>query len=316
VPVRSGSCFLCGGPLDAELRSIAGNLPVPCLDCQESIRSQNQVIGGYQLVRELGRGAMGVVYLALRLADGYPVALKTVVPAAAGSSGQIDRFLREADILRQLDHTNIVAFRDMGRDGDTIYFAMDYIRGTDASKVLRKEKKLAVGRAVDLVSQLLDALSYAHTRRFVHRDIKPSNMLVTEVNGREVVKLADFGLARVYQASQLSGMTMTGDIGGTVAFMPPEQITEYREAKPHSDQYAAAATLYNLLTGAYIYDLPKEFQKQLLMILNDDPVPIGKRRRDLPAGLVQVIHKALAREPSGRFGDVNEMKAALGPFRA
>jgi serine/threonine-protein kinase len=279
------------------------------------MRGQTQTIAGYQLVRELGRGAMGIVYLALRQADGYPVALKTVVPAAAGSPGQIDRFLREADILRKLDHPNIVCFRDMGRDGDTIYFAMDYIRGTDAAKVLRRERRLEVGRAVNLVSQLLDGLAYAHDRRFVHRDIKPSNMLVTDGGGRELVKLADFGLARVYQASQLSGMTMTGDIGGTVAFMPPEQITEYREAKPASDQYAAAATLYNLLTGAYVYDLPKEFQKQLLLILNNDPVPITKRRRDLPSGLVQVIHKALGREPEDRFADVTEMKAALAPFR-
>jgi serine/threonine-protein kinase len=108
---------------------------------------------------------------------------------------------------------------------------------------------------------------------------------------------------------------MTGDIGGTVAFMPPEQITEYREARPPADQYAAAATLYNLLTKAYIYNLPTDFQKQLLMILHDDPVPIGDRRQ-LPSGLANVIHRGLAREPADRWPNVMAMREALRPFEA
>jgi serine/threonine-protein kinase len=258
---------------------------------------------------------MGLVYLALRQTDGLLMAVKTIIPAVAGSSAQVERFLREANILRELNHPHIVAFRDMNEANGVMYFAMDYVRGTDAARLLRQQGTFTVGRAVNLVCQLLDALAYAHARRIVHRDIKPSNLLVTPDGQQELVKVADFGLARVYQSSNLSGLTMTGDIGGTVAYMPPEQITEYREARPAADQYSAAATLYNLLTGAYIYNLPGEFQKQLLMILHDDPVPILSRRPDLPEGLAQVIHRALSRNPEDRWPDAAAMCEALLPYR-
>src|SRR5262249_33138138 len=131
---------------------------------------------------------------------------------------------------------------------------------------------------------------------------------------REVLRVADFGLARVYQESALSGLTVTGDVGGTVAFMPPEQITNYRRALPATDQYAAAATLYNLLTGQYVHDLAPEIERQFLLILEKDAVPIRSRRPDLPRGLADVIHRALARKPEGRFAEVAEMRDALLPF--
>jgi serine/threonine-protein kinase len=257
---------------------------------------------------------MGVVYLAVRKSDSLLVALKTIVPAVAGTRAQVERFLREAEILRQLSHPNIVSFRDMGESAGRIFFAMDYIRGKDAEQTLREQGPMKLPRGVGLVCQLLRGLDYAHQRGFVHRDIKPSNLLLSNVNGQELLRLADFGLARVYQASQLSGLTMTGEIGGTIAFIAPEQITQYREARPPADQYAAAATLYNLLTGQYVYDLPRELSKQLGLILNDDPIPIRKRRADLPAALAAIIHKALARDPADRHADVKAFLAALTPF--
>jgi serine/threonine-protein kinase len=257
---------------------------------------------------------MGVVYLALRGTDTVPVALKMIIPAATGSRSDVERFLREANILRELNHPHIVAFRDMGDINGGLFFAMDYVRGADAGRLLKKGGPFAVGRGVALICQLLDALGYAHDRRYVHRDLKPANLLVANENGREVLKLADFGLARVYQASQLSGLTMAGQIGGTVAFMPPEQITEYREARPAADQYAAAAALYNLLTDAFIFNFPNELNKQLLMILTEKPVPIQDRRSDLPRGLPEIIHRALARDPAQRWPDVRALRQALLPF--
>jgi serine/threonine-protein kinase len=303
-------CAACGGPLPPPP---PGEPPL-CPACLSASRTQRQPIAAYQIVRELGRGSMGLVYLAVRRADGLPVALKTVIPASGGSDAQVQRFLREAEVLQQLSHPNIVAFRDMGESEGVLFFAMDYVRGQDAHKLLKKGGPFAPARAAALGVQLLDALAFAHSRGFVHRDVKPSNLLVTADGDRERLLVADFGLAKVYQASQLSGLTMTGDVGGTIPFMAPEQITEYREAKPPVDQYSAAATLYNLLTGAYVYDFPASFQNQLLTILNEDPVPLRRRRPEAPEGLAAAIHRALRREPVERFPDAGAFRDALRPY--
>jgi serine/threonine-protein kinase len=271
-------------------------------------------IPGYKLEREIGRGGMGVVYLAVRQADGARVALKTIVPAVAGSSKQVERFLREADILRQLDHPHIVAFREMGEAGGCLYFAMDHVEGTSAHRLLRQRGPLPVLSAVRLMCQVLSALEYAHGKRFVHRDIKPGNILLGKEGGHMVARLADFGLARVYQASQLSGLTIGGEMGGTVAFMPPEQVTDFRSAQPPADQYSAAATLYVLLTDHFTHDFPESAAKSVGVILHADPVPIRTRRPEIPEGLARAIHRALAKEPADRFAGAAEMRRALLPF--
>jgi serine/threonine-protein kinase len=311
-PPPPAFCRACRAVLPVGLPS-AGPVWL-CSACEEQARAQAQAIPGYLLVRRIGHGAMGVVSLAVGKADGRPVAVKTITPAVAGSPAQVQRFLREADILRQLDHPNIVTFRDLGETEGLLYFAMDYVHGKDLCRLLKREGSMQPRRAVPLACQLLEGLAYAHERGFIHRDIKPSNVLLTTEGTREVVKLVDFGLAKVYQASQLSGLTLSGDIGGTMAFMPPEQITEYREARPPADQYAAAATLYNLLTNAFIHDLPAEFHNQVLVVLHDDPTPLRDRRPEVPAALADVIHRALAREPDERFPNVIEFRKALLPF--
>jgi serine/threonine-protein kinase len=257
---------------------------------------------------------MGMVHLALRLADGVAVALKTILPARDVPQVEVQRFLREAKVLQQLSHPNIVAFRDMGESAGRLFFAMDLVRGKDAAALLREGAPMPVGRAVGLVCQLLTALEYAHGRGFVHRDIKPANLLVTKEADGEKAPLVDFGLVRVYQESRLSGLSMAGQVAGTAAFMPPEQVTNYRGAQPTADQYAAAATLYNLLTDRYVYDFPAAFHERLLLILQEKPVPIRTRRPDVPEELARVIHRALAREPEERFADVAAMRAALVGF--
>ena len=122
------------------------------------IAAQAQPVAGYRVIDELGTGAMGIVALAIRIADGLPVALKTVTPAMAVHAHQLNRFLREAKILSQLRHPNIVAYQDMGGTDEQLWFAMDYVRGADACQLLRQEGPLPIGRAVRLISQLLDAL--------------------------------------------------------------------------------------------------------------------------------------------------------------
>jgi serine/threonine-protein kinase len=257
---------------------------------------------------------MGIVYQAVSEADGNLVALKTVSPAVQPTDRDLQCFMREATILRQLQNPNIVAFREMNAFDGRLYFAMDFVPGTDAARLLQAHGPLPVTRAVGLICQLLDALAYAHGRGFVHRDIKPANVLLTEKDGRETVRLADFGLARVYQASPLSGLTLAGNVAGTPQFMPPEQVLHYRTVQPAADQYAAAATLYNLLTGCFLYDTKGDVQDMLKQILLNDPVPIHSRRPELPARLAVIIHRALARKPAERFADVQALRKALESF--
>ena len=280
-------------------------------------------ITGYRICQELGRGGMGVVYQAQRESDQRDVALKTIIPRVRMRKDIMDRFLREANILRQLQHPHIVVFQDMGQTGDLVYFAMDLIAGTDANKLVQGEGPLPIGRAVRLFQQVLDALAYAHQKGFVHRDLKPANILISPLptagegpgaRGDFLAKVADFGLARTYQESPLSGLTVTGEMGGTPQYLPPEQVLNFRAVKPAADQYAAAATLYFLLTGKPHYDTAGNVQDFIKRILQEEPVRIEKRRADLPKTLADIIHRALAREPGQRFADVLELRQALEPF--
>jgi serine/threonine-protein kinase len=274
--------------------------PLPCLI-------------GYQLLAELGKGGMGVVYRARRERDGVEVAVKTIRPAVTLGTQVVTRFLREAGILEQLRHPNIVAFHESGLAGGLLFFVMELVPGTNAAELILAHGALEVRRAVRLTLDMLAALEYAHGRSFIHRDIKPANLLVTNTPEGDRGKLADFGLARTYQESPLSGLTLSGTAAGTPHFMPPEQITDFRGVRPAADQYSAAATLYYLLTGQYAYDgaSPSEvFRKKL----TEEPVPLVSRRQDVPADLAAVVHRALSRRPEERFADVSAFIRALRPW--
>ena len=274
-------------------------------------------IGHCRILRELGRGGMGVVYQALDERSGQHLALKTVLAGAAASRKALEQFFREAGILRDLEHPNIVRFRDVGESQGTIYITTDYVQGANASQMLCElGAPMPVARAVRIVCQLLGALDYAHAKGFVHRDIKPSNILLSSAKGREQAILTDFGLARAYQASRLSGITMSGEVKGTAAFLAPDQILNFRDAKPSADIYAAGATLYHLLTGQYTHELPLLFVDQIAVILAEEAVPIVSRRRDLPPSLSEVVHKSLARKPEDRFLSAAAMLKVLYPFSA
>jgi serine/threonine-protein kinase len=271
------------------------------------------IVPGYRLVQELGRGAMGVVYLATREADGCDVALKAIIPGGAASRKSIDLFLREASVLKRLSHPNIVGFRDMGAASGLLYFAMDYVPGTDAERLRCERGRWSVRSAVRTMIEVLEALDYAHNEGFVHRDVKPANILLRRGEKGFAVKLADFGLARVYQASQLSGLSREGEFGGTPAYMPPEQVTDYRNAAPPADQFATAATLYHLITGKYIHDFG-DGRPPVAIVLEDEPVPIRDRRSELPEALAEVIHQALERDAKRRFRSCGAFAEALQPF--
>ena len=270
-------------------------------------------VPGYRILAPLGRGGMGVVYRALRECDSVAVAVKTIRPGGPVSSHLVTRFLREAQILEQLRHPNIVAFHESGQAGGLLYFVMELVSGIDAAELMKVHGPLDIRRAVRLTLDVLSALEYAHGRGFIHRDIKPANLLVLGTGQGEQAKLADFGLARTYQESPLSGLTLSGTTAGTPQFMPPEQITDFRSARPAADQYSAAATLYYLLTACHTFDGHKTaelFRKKL----TEEPVSLATRRSDVPAELATAVHRAMARRPEDRFPDVAAFARALRPL--
>jgi hypothetical protein len=316
----TGTCPNCGRPVAKNGPTAAGTPSSGetqrlCAACLDRAFDHPEPIPGYRMVRELGRGGMGVVYLAVRESDGQQCAVKMIRPAVAVTPRETEKFLREAKILSGLSHPNIVSFREMGESNGSLFFAMDFVNGSDGSQLQKSlGGPMPIPRAVGLVCQMLHALDHAHSKGFVHRDIKPANLLVAQDEGRETVKLSDFGLARVYQASTMSGLTMKGDLGGTLPYMAPEQITELRDAKPPVDQYSAGATLYKFLTNQHVFDFDKKLELQIMKILLEPPIPIRDRRADIPEGLAAIIHKSLAKEPGDRFKDVREMRQALAAF--
>lgn len=271
-------------------------------------------IGPYRLIREIGRGGMGAVYLACRPGDDTLLALKTIRPDLQVGARDVKMFLREAEVLHALRHPRIVEFHECGEADGRLYFLMEYVNGPNAAQYLKTRGPLSVRRVAKIGMQLLEALEYAHGHRYVHRDIKPENVLVGATNESQHVKLTDFGLARIYQSSRISGLTLHGDMGGSLAFAAPEQLTSYRDAQPAGDIYSTAATMYTLLTGRYVYDLPKRINEAILMILQQEPVSILKRRPDIPVKFAKIIHRALARDPATRFSNATAMKDALAGF--
>jgi serine/threonine-protein kinase len=213
-----------------------------------------------------------------------------------------------------LVHPNIVTFHEFGEVDDGVFLVMEYVQGSDALQLVQRAGPMEIKPAVNMAIRLLMALDYAHAKNFVHRDIKPANLLIGRDPNGVQVKLSDFGLARVYQTSKLSGLTLQGDIGGSLGYIAPEQITHYRGASPLSDLYSTTATLYYLLTGKLVYDFPPNIADRIRMILQEPIVPIGKRRAGLPSALAAVIERGMQRDPKQRFPSAAGMIEALRPF--
>lgn len=267
-------------------------------------------IGGYQRERLLGRGGMGAVYLARRLHDGARVALKVMLSQVLVDDLARAGFHREVEVTRALQHPNIVTLLDHGSQGDCFYFAMEYCPGGSVDGLMRKRRgPLDLRLAGNVTLEALSGLAFAHEWGFIHRDMKPENILVSDSSGSGV-KITDFGLGKSFQQAGLSGMTATGMVGGTMYFMPREQLTNFRQVRPASDLWSTAASLYFLLTQQYAREFTVD-QDPLAVILRGGTVPIRERNPSIPENVAAVIDRALLDDIDQRYASAVEFREAL-----
>ncbi len=259
---------------------------------------------GYRIESVLGRGGMGIVYLATDLRLERRVALKLVAPELAADPGFRERFLSEARLAASLDHSHVVPVYAAGETGGQLWIAMRYVEGTDLRSLLEREGPLEPGRAIELVDQVASALDAAHAIGLVHRDVKPANVLVTEEGGREHCYLTDFGLARD-QGADAGAPT---HLSGTVDYTAPEQIG-HEPAGASADIYSLACVLYECLAGEPPFQRARP-TATLFAHTSEPPPSLAERHPELPEAIDPVIARALAKDPAERHGSCGELVEA------
>jgi serine/threonine protein kinase len=254
-------------------------------------------IGGYRLLRLLGEGGMGAVYLGWKEGDDAQVAVKVLSDQLDGSQDYIDRFYREAKSGKLLNHPNIVRTLSYGQDEKTgkHYLVLEYVDGPNALDLLKRLGRLPIGDAIHITLDMARALEHAHSRNVIHRDIKPDNILITRAG---VAKLADLGLAK--RTDETSHLTSMRQGFGTTHYMPYEQAFNARSADNRSDIYALGATLYHLATGATPF--PGEQHMDIVeKKKRGDFLPIRSLIPEAPAALDAIVNRMLARLPVDRY---------------
>ena len=264
-------------------------------------------LGRYQIDSEIGRGAMGMVYLGHDDKIGRTVAIKTMVLSDEFEDDMRDevrnRFFREAEAAGRLDHPNIVTVYDVGEEQDLAYIAMDYLKGKDLSAYCTPKTLLPVSQVFEVIMSIALALDYAHQQKVVHRDIKPANIIYD--GEKRVAKITDFGVACLTDASK----TKTGTVLGSPYYMSPEQLAG-KKVDGRADLFSLGVTLYQLLTG----ELPfqgESIANLMYNIANEKHPDIRRYRSDLPNCVNNVINKSLAKEAGGRYESCKQMAAAM-----
>jgi serine/threonine-protein kinase len=307
-------CVNCGRREQAQASAPDEHLTFLCEDCRIELKRSPQAIPGYDTVKLLGRGGMGCVMLGRDQKTGRPVAIKTLLPEFAVSDKAMKRFMREIDVAATLKHKNIVEFIDRGTHNGVVYLVTEFVDGADACKLAEHNGgRLSYEDGISIISQALDALSFAHAQGYIHRDFKDQNILVAGRSPNLVAKLTDFGLAKSFSNSGMSGVTMAGEMAGTLAYMPPEQLRNFRDVKPQSDIYAVGMTAYSLLTGSLALDLSKSsgVNDTIRAIFEQPAVPLHQRASHIPRPVCEIIDRALAKDPAQRWQSAGAMRNAL-----
>lgn len=258
---------------------------------------EKPMLGRYQVERELGKGAMGIVYQGRDPKIGRVVAIKTMALSQEFEGDALndarDRFFREAETAGRLQHQHIVTIFDAGEEHDLAYIAMEYLKGRDLLDFCRPDHLLPVERVLSIVARVASALDYAHRQNVVHRDIKPANIMYAL--DTDTVKVTDFGIARITDSSR----TKTGMVLGTPSFMSPEQLAG-RKVDGRSDLYSLGVMLYQLLAGVLPFR-GDSMAELMYKIANEEAEDIRQLRPDLPTQLADVVHRALSKRPETRY---------------
>jgi hypothetical protein len=286
---------------------VAAVSPTPATTQPPSPGHELQRLGRYQLEREIGRGAMGIVYLGRDTAINRLVAIKAIPLASEFSDGELvearARFFREAETAGRLNHPNIVTIYDVGEERGLAYIAMEYLKGRHLSEYATANNLLEPRKVLEVIGRTADALGFAHKQQVVHRDIKPANLMFDA--SADVLKITDFGIARLSGA----GSTRTGIVLGTPSFMSPEQL-EGRTVTGHSDLFSLGVSLFQMLTGHLPFTA--DSMTGLMQQIAEAPhPPLRAYRPDLPECVEKVIDRALAKTPEARFDSGAQMAAAL-----
>ncbi|MFN2515250.1 MAG: protein kinase [Pyrinomonadaceae bacterium] len=308
------NCLNCGRREQAQATTADEHLTFLCEDCRIELRNTPQPIPGYDMVRLLGRGGMGCVMLGRNQKTGGLVAIKTLLPEFAVTDKAMRRFMREMDVAAALKHPNIVDFIDRGVHNGVVYLVTEFVDGADAAKLADAHGGwLPQQETLEIILQALEALSYAHAQGYIHRDIKDQNILVKGTGPNLCAKLTDFGLAKSFTQSGMSGVTVAGEMAGTLAYMPPEQLKNFRDVKPQSDIYAVGMTAYSLYTGELALSIERtsSMPATIKAIFEQPTIPLRQRAPQLPAAICEIVDRALVKDPAERWQSANAMRTAL-----
>ncbi len=270
-----------------------------------------ETFAGFRIVRLLGSGGMGEVYLAEHPRLPRHNALKVLPADVSADPDYRARFIREADLASKLYHPNIVGVHDRGEHEGQLWISMDYVDGVDAGRLLTERYRagMPVGQVKRIVTALAGALDYAHKQGLLHRDVKPANIMVTHVDeddDQQRILLADFGIAR--NVGDISGLTATNFTVGTLAYSAPEQLMG-KDLDGRADQYALAATAYQLLTGSQLF--PHSNQAVVISHHLTQPAPAPSTIRPELAPLDVAFARALAKSPDDRFDHCQDFACAI-----
>ena len=267
------------------------------------------VVGNYKILQQIGEGGMGSVFKGVDVMLDREVAIKSLRPELARKPDLLARFRSEAVTLAKLNHPNIATLFSFFRSGDNFYMVMEFVDGPTLDDIIRDESVMAPERAVPLFCQALEGIDHAHNMGILHRDIKPANIMVSS---QEVVKVTDFGIARVLGEA---GMTRQGAVVGTIEYMSPERI-QGREIDRRADIYALGVVLYEMLTGRGLFSTTSEYELMRAQV-EQPPSPPREFQPGIPQAVEAVIMRSLAKKPEYRISTAAEfqqdLRAALRP---